>query len=338
MSVPANQRFNMLGPYLESLRSTEPGRFQGPMLATLDGEEIVVDEWALGQLEQFLRASEDSGETEQLVADSIALLTKYASDLKRSGLAADSRSFSNPATEAELMLDAAIGMALVKQIQAVIDRLLQEGSIQEARPLSRFHHTLRHAAFDARNRINTAQHGRLDDLTTDLAAAVGHEEAAEPAQEDHPDASRKKRVRTQTQIRPARARILIQPSKKPSKLPNLTEILILLVVIAFAVRFGGEKLQPEPVVLHPAPTAKAISAIDSKWNFEFRYPAVFATVESANWDDLDPVERHALLLRVSQLVGTHGYSGLFLTSTDGTPLAQWNVREGAEPQFKWTLF
>lgn len=350
-TVPSPTRLQVLDPFIADLRRTldDPAlerRGDAPVCLRVSGTDVTVDPWTSKRLDPRYRAANPSlANCCCVVTQSVALLAKCATDLaslEEQGTGSTGRLSS---ARAELMLDAAIGGSLVKDVQRIIDALLKQGHRDEAGHLSKFHHQLRHTVYDLRKRVSPEYRSTVETLAEQLVDRPPEEEPEEagPAAPPKPTppiqtAQAWRRplpgIRSPTAPRrqqpPARsARAAATATLAPSRrLPLRTAALATLLVVTSLILNGSRRPDSPPETRTVKPAVADPSLQSTVRLIEDRARSVYVTVEEDAWNKLDEERRRDF---VQELIGPlfrEHYSGLFVRSAGGRPLAQWLGKTG----------
>ena len=166
-AAAVKQRTLALAAYLGPLREGMTGKSL-PIVVKLQQ-----DAWIRTQIERHAEVGlAEPGAVCVLVAHASALLAKCHSDLHsvESAGAADKSALYT--YQAELMLDVAIGTALLRELQPRIDENVQAGKMAPARGLSELGHRIRKAINAAKQVISDAGHSDADRLADTMASVV----------------------------------------------------------------------------------------------------------------------------------------------------------------------
>ncbi len=169
-------RRQALQPYLDKLESwivqaadVDPDR---PAKINVGQRAVTLEPWDRQQLtEFFLSGGQPVPELAELMAHAVACVLRTIFDVER--LKRDEQRLSADlyALQAELMLDTALGLAILEETQVAIDRLVQQGRVPDARALSQFRHQIKHAIGEARKRIADSEVQQAEELSVSMRAA-----------------------------------------------------------------------------------------------------------------------------------------------------------------------
>ena len=272
-------------------------------------------------LEQYLRPTPGSttmsGPASVLVSHGHAFLAKTNADI--ASLTANSELSRNTlyTLQAELMLDVAIGTALLREFQPAIDEAVAAGELAGAKELTQLGHRLRKGVASAQKVISEAGRSdasRLADVMTEIpceaAPTTGAlDQVAREIGGDYDRGKRKARVRRQ---------ILSQV-----RLPSRTELLVTALACALLLWVGLAKL---PEFLHRGPRLIVGEDFTESSVLEVvaRPPSLFVTLDASSWESADTAARDSMLAElVSVPLVDDDYRGALIKTSDGRPVAAW---------------
>ena len=135
-----------------------------------------LDPWESDRIRIFLESGQEPDDgCSPLLAHGVALLLKSAADIDKMMSSVDPSEDRLYALQAELMLDTAIGMALLREAQKAQNDLVRGGETAEAKKLSRFQHKLRNSLADIKKMIGESERERADLITDGLTDAPRQE-------------------------------------------------------------------------------------------------------------------------------------------------------------------
>jgi hypothetical protein len=230
------------------------------------------------------------------------------------------------ALQADLMLDTAIGMALLREMQKAQDDLVRDGEVALAKRLSKFQHKMRNALSDVKKMIGESEQERAELISDNLTDQPRQESvsldgmlldrAASKAAEDYEQAKFKSRAAEK-----ARAAL--------TKLPSRTNILMYAFALTLAIWLGAVKLPQLIAIEPPALTKSDFPQAAAFLEVRAKLPSVFIEVDAAAWREMDEPRRIALVEMTGEVLDNSGYSGALLRTERGRPLAQWMRSGGA---------
>lgn len=333
--VTRGARPRVLDPILEHLRKAWvespgiPGE-DGMVGLYFLGQELSLDAWTNETLDRYFRsASGKAIECVNLVAQSVALLAKCELDLARLEGKTSLDTAALYQAQAKLMLNAAMGQSLVSDIQVVINELLRQGGLEEARNLSGFHHRLRSAVAGMRTRVAAEYRSTLDDLAGQLADP---EDEPTPAVSPGQSAPVKRRTRSPVatpQKLPRRAPRPVTPAAPATVVQERassarwwsTALLAAMLVVTLLTLVVVRRSVPSPGQ-HAAGSVN-VTLAGTVLEVRDRWPSMFVTVDSAAWDEMSKAGRLELVRDLAARLGAKRYEGALIATPDGRPVAQW---------------
>jgi len=353
---PARQR--ALEPYLNKLEAWCRGAgSQGDLERRANikvGERaITLEPWERLQLRAYFGGIEEAAsDTAELMAHGTALLVKLTFDVERIKREEQRSSAALYALQAELMLDAALAMALLRETQTTIDEQVRAGRVELAKNLSQFRHKLARAASEAKQHIADSERQQAEALSgtlsdcpmepeppaesppattgprgvgqpraaaTQTGASDRQEGVAEDAETLVPRV-RRRRPRPQQQRRgSATGNVAPGTVKQPGRTGLLAFGLLVSAVIWLV-------LTQVPVWLAPPPPhfdAGHFSGSESLREITVRPPSAYMTIDELRWNALDPAARDRLLDDLANAALSAGLQGWLLRANTGKPLARW---------------
>jgi len=345
----------VLNPFIAELQSAL-GASPKPVLEgeticlRVSGRELTVDPWTTERLDPQARVNDAlEADCRRVVTQSVALLAKCGGDLSALEGQDPQSTGGLYMARAEVMLDAAIGGSLVKDIQRVMDDLLKAGRHEEASGLSKFNHQLRHTVYELRKCIDPEYRSTIEELAEQLAETGAVDVPEKPATDappapvpsrratPQPDRSRPATpapappLRRHGSARPAHAaaEAAATAGRLPSfDLPLRTKVLgAMLLVTAFILFLA---ILPVLFPARPAgePPVSAASFPGLVRSVEDHWPGLYVTLETEAWDALDQAGRIELLHELSAGLTSRRYKGAFVRTPDGRPLGQWLWNNG----------
>jgi hypothetical protein len=328
-NIQARQR--AIAPYIEKLeelytRWIGDGAAAGPLEIRLYESLLTLDPWESDRIGIYLsRHHEPDDSCSLIIGQGVALQFKSAADIDQLMSATDLSEERLYALQAELMLDTAIGMALLREAQKAQNDLVRDGETGEAKKLSRFQHKLRNSLADVRRLIGESERERADLVTDGLTD--------EPRQEG---ASLDKMTLDRAAARAAEdyERLKVQKIKQKtlaalSKLPSRTDILVYGFLLSMALWLGAVKLpqisriEPHQLTLADFKGGEIFLRVDAK------PPSLFMEVDAAAWNRLNAANRLKLIETTGSVLAANGYTGVLLRTERNRPLAQWLRGRGA---------
>ena len=325
----AHRRQPALDPYVERLHrhfaeSEAAGLQEGIDVA---GRRVVVEPWVAEELRNSLAFGLGADARFALLTQTIALRMKIvrdASHLKRE-LRGPTRELY--VVQAELMLDAAMTMALLREIQQVIDDEVREGHMDRAKQWTLLKNSMHAAATGLKSTLADSERRRADLLTDDLT-----DQPATAAQTVAPSryGPMMQKLAAQESERKRLAQVRRRALQALDHLPSRTELLVAFLAIAVAVWLGFVKLPEHFRTPLPVLAVKDFPRSDGFLEIEARPPSLYVTLDSATWSALGREQRTRLVRTASSVLLTNEYTGAWMRTEDGRPVAQWLSGSGVQ--------
>jgi len=220
--------------------------------------------------------------------------------------------------QAELMLNAAIGAALLRELQPAVDEAVATGDLVAAKGLTQLGHRIRKGVAAARKVLSEA--GRRDaeklvDAMTEL-----------PPEEQAPGVAPASQVAREIDGKNQKIRRTARP-KKPIvpqiRLPSRTELLAAGLACSLLIWAGTVQLPryfeaARPViVVEDFPDRSVLEVVA-------RPPSLYVTLDAATWVSADAAARDAMLAEVVSVpLVDDAYRGALISTHDGIPVAVW---------------
>jgi hypothetical protein len=345
---PARQQ--AIQPFLEKLQAwcQSPGGSKDLELAakiSIGTQALVVEPWDRRHLQKFFQGAEQG--LPKLVAHGMGLIIKSTLDVERLKKHQLSRSAEIYALQAELMLDSAIGLALLNEVDHAIEAEVQGGGVGTAKSLSAFRHKLARAVGNAKKRLADSDKRQADTLAacmTDRPIATARPEppAEEPAvapstprdtplliedvaatagESPRPRRRRRRRLRTTTASVPH--------VSAPEPALGRTAVLSLAVAALAGIWLGFVQL---PAMLATGVPVIESSQIDAAVDLTVvaRPSSLYVTVPTGHWESLGDDQKQGLIDSIGTLASGEDYLGATLTTDEGKPVGRWLRSRGSE--------
>jgi len=339
------QRERALNPYLEKLQAWNeadggPAELDRPALIRVGERAVTIRPWERARIREAFGPDRESRPWTALLAQGVALLTKTLVDVEQLRRDPHLPLETLYRLQAGLMLDTAIGMALLRETQDAIDRLVFSGDVEQAKQFSEFRHKLVRMVNEIKQLLSATEREQAESLSgaSAPAEAPGEPGPGDPlkrlsgaieAVEDQPTgwaAIRKRRRRIPSAV------VL------PVRVPTRTEILGVMLFVALAAWVVLVQVPAEMVEKPKQLTRWATSRPDLFEQFDARPPSLFATLAPDAWDSLSNSGRHDLLKNLAGLAKDYGYTGVLIRDAQGRPVAHWlevsgaaQIEQGEEP-------
>jgi hypothetical protein len=321
-AAPAHPRQRPLEVYLERLRRDLERQASHGM----DGTDVArYEPWIWREVQRFFAGADDPPGLARSVAHALALREKVLADKARLATCGEHGSRELYTVQAELMLDTAMGTAILREMQAVVDGLVQQGALDLAKQLNGLCHEARGWVARASKSIAESERERAQRL----AATLG--DRAQERREVSVRACEKRLARALAEQRSRmrrEARLRRRAREALAKLPSRTEVLTLVLGLALAVWLLGIHLPGNARGVVPPVTAADLPRAEVFTLVEARPPSLYLTVDGAAWERFSQDKRTLVIENVSAAIAPVGYHGIHVATEHGRPVARWLERGG----------
>lgn len=298
----------------------DPGRTRR---LSVDGVAVSLEPWVVACVEPQAGVTDGNTDRAELLGQSLALWLKTSLDVRSLRRAIQSGSSNLYEEQAKLMLDSALGAALLQELQSCVEALVQHGDLEEAKRLSKFRgqvsglvRELKQVISDS-NGPSAAKPGEppaeAQAKPSPPPAAVARSLPREPDPEIHATVPRPRPA-------PAKPR-LAEPSSKLSSFRTMILVALNLVtlVTSIVLRVPAHTYGKTAPALdaHAFENATALVEIVS------RPPALYASVDQKVWSAYNLKQQREFVDSMGSVLHTHGYWGLTLKTSDGRLVGQW---------------
>ena len=293
------QRERALNPYLEKLRAWNeagggPVEMDRPARIRVGERAVTIRPWERARIREAFGPDQEAFPGSSLLAQGVALLTKTLVDVEQLRRDPHLPLETLYRLQAALMLDTAIGMALLRETQDTIDRLVFSGKVEQAKQFTEFRHKLVRMVNEIKQLLSATEREQAETLSGALAPAEAPGQAgpgdplkrlagALDAVEDQPtgwSAIRKRRRRIKASV------VL------PVRVPTRTEILGVMLFITLAAWVVFVRVPAEMIEGPKLLTRWATSRPDLFETFDARHPSLFVTLSPGAWKSLSSSGRH----------------------------------------------
>jgi len=337
------QRHEALSAYLEALGlDYGGGPRRVPDCLKLEGRTLTVESWERAIIEHSLNHPEDrSRPWAPLLAEGLAFRAKclcggrdsvahvtatggarladaVGPEVAAEPVEATAAADATGETE-QLITDAAVGLALLREMQLAVDQLVVAGEASEAKKLTGFRNRVAEAVRQIKEQLGDDAYERAENKSEGMVAPPIAEPLASHSQGQLPaSASAAQHLKRG----PARRGKAIDAGRSPG-VRNKVLLLATLVAVWAVVFLPRLVKQPipvlEPVDFGQVPGIAAVTA---------RPPSLFVRVDDLVWTQLSAEERRDLVEHVGRIAEGAGYNGAqFLLVGRGQPVARW-LRDG----------
>ncbi|NIM01175.1 MAG: hypothetical protein GTN89_10070 [Acidobacteria bacterium] len=300
-----------------------------------DDVEVPVSPWVARVLQRFCNSEITVGELEDLVARSVAVTAKCRTDLL--ARTDDTEDLNLVYThQAEMMLAAAVGMVVVRELQDMCNARLKDGLNEEVRELNRLAHDTRNAVQDVRNSLDEAEKERVAHLASSLLLQDEQQPSAEDQPVQQPDSTEELPIRADRQRRHIklasagrRAVTLARQAREHSREFYGFALRAIAAVALLAAVIYGVTYEKAPVE-EVEPLATVMLGLSGVEQVRDRNPRIVLTVADGFWNASSERRRQGWLKDLSLLAERYDYSGLEVQSERGKTLAKWAKGQGVE--------
>jgi len=326
-ATAASERRAAIEPFLQLVATSPVGTDaeRGTTQIQLGSRFIELDAWEYSVLTKGLaRRSGGPGEVEiddwpVHLAEGVAFQARSLSHLSRLQDDPPPVPSELETFRAELIVDAALGIALQEEMQRDVNNLVAVGALEEAKKLTAF-----------RNKIGQGA-GRLREIIGEIGFAEAETRAAEivaPApRQPHlgPESDDPHERPTQFRRDPSHGQVRHLQTGAANRLrPLLLTFAFCLLAYGFFFFTAREASGPPPI--DPA----IFLRIDGVRRVSVRAPSLFVTVNAKDWRELTEEARLDLVGSVAAIAEKNGYSGAQFRSTAGVTVAEWLAKTGVK--------
>ena len=324
---PERTELKVLDAYVETIRlwSSQPAQAD---TIRFESTAVGVRPWAARAIHRFCNSPHPTrGEIEDLVTQGVAVIAKCNTDLgAANGNAADLTELYT--CQAEMMLDVAVGTVVVRELQQLGNKLLAAGDNENVRELNQFQHDVRKVVQEVRSSLGDSEKARAEQFVDAFQAETPELPATgSPSVPRPPQTAPKTRPRTiRAATRQAEAPLVhveanaVRPGRFRSYLLGTVFGLMLVRIVGYGVmQFKNAPIQGDASESLTA----AVAGVPEVTEVQDRMPYIVVTVRADFWDTSGESQRKDWVRDLSKLSERHGYSGLVVRSTGGTPLAEW---------------
>ena len=316
--VGIEERRTALAPYLELLGRLEQ---QPEQPAEVDfPPALALGNWEQNAVRAALAAGPEAQRSwESLLAEGVALQTKYFAEVERLQAEAPPLPEADEKLRQQVLHTLAIGLALMQEIQREIDTMVLAGNVPQAKKLTVFRNKLGQLIAQMKERVGDDGCVLAQALALDMVTPVERvkpKPAAERAEEQPLQP-----MKLETRHRPM-GQILTKQETQNRLKPLL--IVLAVVVAAWMVLILPRAFVPSI----PELTDQELAFSPAIREVIARPPSLFLVMDGAAWRQMSPEQRDALVRQVGETAGAAGYSGAHLRLPDGTTVAQWSRARG----------
>lgn len=313
------RRMEILRPHIAQLEllKSSAGSNPVPFENNAGAASLGLDDWEKTVLDRVLSGT--AGEAQRwpaLMLQGVALQDSYCCSVEHldgaEALDADDRG----RIESRLVVDAAMGLALGEELQRVVNDLVADNRLEEAKRLSSFRNRLNRCVSAARERVGPEAFDVACDLSAEMVVRRDGDSVSAPVLQ---------RLFDESQEFDGRAAAV--PLAKAEAVPDRSRPLALvlgLLLVVWAVfilpRLTEEKL-PE-LLAQDVPQSPALLEVVSA------PPSMFVTVDQHMWKELPRADRRLFVDQLGQTASKASYTGVQVRSDEGQTVAQWLKETG----------
>lgn len=316
-------RKTALAPYLERLGrpQAEPGR---PADAS-PAPALVLGHWEQSAVQAALAADAQGHRGwETLLAEGVALQGKFCSEVDQLQAERAASPEVKETLRQQILLSAAIGLALMQELQREIDRMIVAGNVAQAKKLTGFKHKLGQLVAQIKEQVGGDGLAVARVLAADMViplpgAETRKKSAAERLAERDEDPHRP--IRLDSRHRLGR---IVERERVRSRLKPLLIVFTVAVVAWLILILPRTFRQPLPEL-----TSRDLAFSPAIREVIARPPSLFLVLDAAAWERMSAEQCEVLVRQVGETADGAGYSGAQLRLADGTTVATWSRARGA---------
>lgn len=310
---PAEERRRLLGVELRRLRHA--GSAANPPLDANPGAlKLRLDAWEKHAIDRAIQSQ--ATDWSALVVEIVAFCARLADrEAQQEGAA------SNLAL-AERITDAAIGLALMEELQDEINAMIASGKPDVAKHLSSLRNKLGQLIGPLRDELGGDAFKQAEQQST-LLTVPRHSRVETPAEDTPEETGPRHAYEPFKRDLASRARPYVSAEEQVSQVKSLS--LVLVVLLAIWAVLVVPRLLREPIPeIQIAELPRSEAFVDAL----ARPPSLYVTVDSREWKRMSRADRQVYVDAVGASVAPVGYTGVHFTSTSGTTVAQWLKKTG----------
>jgi len=275
-----------------------------------------LDAWERSSLQKFPEGEDAKGRPwPALLAEGIAFKARCLEQAGRMEVNGMTPPVQRAGSIDALISDAAIGIALLEEIQLSIDGLVRDAETGVAKRLAELRKTILQDVTTIRDFI-----GRKGSAKAERKAKAmilpGLQQGAPAFYEEEPE--RKDRGR-------ATGRMIYRTTVEQHK----SKVIPLLIVLTFsaiawiALNEARPRYTPPPEL-----TLEQFSYLPSVQSVQARPPSLYVTLDRSRWQEMPPRDHRAVLNEISRIAGHFGYVGVHVRTSDGATVGRWSEAKG----------
>ena len=332
-------RQEVLMPFLERVCLGD-GEVSTPTLPeefSFTAELLELEEWERETLENALReladpmdpSLDESGSADvlylQLMAEGVAFQAKCFTQFQRweAANAVEAPEHKQGLIQ-EFTTDAAVGLALMTELQRDINQLISSGGMEPARHLTSFRNKVGRNVIRIREQIGQSAYESAEQLAESYVEPIDLPKQGDGSVKEVPEWARSPEHKKSAERAKNAARRKGKKKKKVKSRALPLAVVLTVLLVAWGVVVLPSMMQPEPVVLQTADFAsvKVVTKITA------RPPSLFVDVDSDLWGDLSPAVQDETVREIGNIAQQAGYIGAQIRNSEGKTVANWTENGG----------
>ncbi len=318
------EREKALAPYLDQLVAARAERSADPPAIPVGGGiDMVLDAWEWEAVREYETGLDPDGHPWPIfVLEGLAFEAKCA---RR-----DQQSETGDLAPDELVLEAAVGLAIFRELQTTVDEFLRCGRMKDVKRLSAIRNRIRQGVERLRSLIVADLQGAVEAKARAMIAnrTLPQPEAPDEGGDEERDMAGRPRPRP-TQYRkdakPVRITVYDVPEKISQALGRLLAVLVVCVAI-----WAGLTLTRHSYDGPPELTIEQFRHVAFVRGVEARPPSLYVDLDTHSWKGLSLEERTRAIREVGIVAEKAGYSGVHFWTRDRGTVGRWSKRNGVE--------
>jgi hypothetical protein len=319
-----SERRTALAPYVHHLAQIcEPPAESVDAAHPAVVPSLDLDGWerkALGRALEATAGAQDAWET--LLAEGVAVQSKFLAET--SCLQGDQplppdmwEKLRNQMTQT-----AAIGLALMEEIQRVVDAMILGGDMGQAKKLTGFRNKIGQVVSQAKEQVGTKAYEHAEALAAEMVMPLEQQPQAKRRLEE-PDEGPPQQIKLNRHAGAPLGTIL-EAKEARSRIRPLATVFV-VALAAWCILVAPRFFRAELPVLTPQdlPLPPEVQEVIA------RPPSLFLVVDGAAWGRMPRESREALVQQVGRIAEEAGYVGVQFRNAKGTSVARWSLARGA---------
>jgi hypothetical protein len=312
-----NERKTALAPYLDRLR--EEGLAGEQADSPLLPASFALAPWERSALEEGLHPEREARDDwTSLVAEGVALQTKFFAEFERIEREDAEGEQNDPD---QIAFTAAIGLALMEETQRVVDALVLEGELGQAKRMSGFRNKIGQVVSRIKERTDQETFQRAQALSEEMTTPRQAQKLPRKKLEER-DEGPPQQIKLDGARLPM-GRIVAREEPRNRVVPLLVVMGAALLAWSILILPRAWRVSIPPLTLQDLGSSPAIQRVEAK------PPSLFLIVDGSAWGRMERESREALVRRIGDSAGAAGYTGAVLRIDQGPIVAQWSSGRGA---------